>query len=350
MEFFAGLPFPLNLAVFAGAAVCVWVAGAHLAGYADEISRRTGLGQAVMGLLLLAGITSLPELATSVTAAGIGNAPLAVNSLLGSIAMQVAVLALGDLIYGKHALTAVVPDPVVMLQGALNICLLCGVAIAAIVGDHALGGAGWWSWGLAIGAAWSLYELSGAGKRKPWIANTGDGYSELHASDTEQDLAPLSHWGLGLRTGLAAGIILLAGSAVALTGDALAQQSGLGASFMGYALVAIATSLPEASTVFASMKRGLYTMAISDILGTNILNVALLFLVDLVAAQPAVLSEAGDFAAVAAMIGAGVTGLFLMGLAERRDRVFLRMGYDSIAVFATYLGGLALLYQLKGDA
>ncbi len=348
MPDFASLSLPLNAAIFAGAAVFVWLAGARLAAYADEISRRSGLGEALMGLLLLAGVTSLPEIATSVTAASVGNAPLAVNNLLGSISMQVAVLAVGDFIYGKRALTSVVPDPTVILQGSLNICLLCGVAIAAIIGDYALGGAGWWTWGLAIAAIYSVHKLVEADRREPWIANVAD----KDASERFEDEIPLqaSNAGLAIRTALAAIIILTAGSLVAMTGDAIADQSGLGSSFMGYAFVAIATSLPEASTVFASMKRGLYTMAISDILGTNILNVALLLLVDLIAPQAAVMSEVGDFSAVAALLAAAVTGLFLMGLAERRDRAYLRMGVDSIAVLATYVGGLVILFSLKGDA
>jgi cation:H+ antiporter len=347
MDSFSSLSLPINLAIFAGGAFFVWMAGARLAGYADEISRRSGLGEALMGLLLLAGVTSLPEIATSVTAASVGNAPLAVNNLLGSIAMQVAVLAIGDLIYGKRALTSVVPDPTVILQGSLNVCLLCAVAIAAIVGDHALGGAGWWTWGLAIGAFYSMHKLVEANDREPWIANAAK--DELPGPGDDHPMH-VSHLGLGLRTALAAIVILLAGSLVALTGDAIAQQSGLGSSFMGYAFVAIATSLPEASTVFASMKRGLYTMAISDILGTNIINVALLFLVDLVAPEKAVMASVGEFAAVAAILGAAVTGLFMMGLAERRDRAFLRMGVDSIAVLATYFSGLVLLFTLRGDA
>lgn len=345
MPDFASLSLPVNIAIFAVAAVFVWLAGARLAAYADEISRRTGLGEALMGLLLLAGVTSLPEIATSVTAASVGNAPLAVNNLLGSIAMQVAVLAVGDLIYGKRALTAIVPDPTVILQGALNVCLLCVVAIAAIVGDYALAGAGWWTWGLAIGAIYSMHKLVEADEREPWIANVQK--DEVPAR-FEEDPMSVSHTGLGVRTAIAALVILSAGSAVALAGDAIATQSGLGSSFMGYAFVAIATSLPEASTVFASMKRGLHTMAISDILGTNILNIALLFIVDFIAPQKAIMASVGDFAAVAATLGCAVTGLFLMGLAERRDRAFLRMGVDSMAVLVTYFGGLALLYTLKG--
>ena len=137
---------------------------------------------------------------------------------------------------------------------------------------------------------------------------------------------------------------------MARSGEAIAEQSGLGASFMGVAFVALATSLPEVSTVFASLRRGLNTMAISDILGTNILNVALLFGVDMVASGEPVLNRVGNFAAIAAVVGVVLTGVFLVGLAERRDRTIFGMGIDSAFVLFLYIGSLALLFSLRGSA
>ena len=43
-----------------------------------------------------------------------------------------------------------------------------------------------------------------------------------------------------------------------------------------------------------------------------------------------------------------VTAIFVAGLAERRDRTGLGIGYDSAAVLVTYLGGIAILYSLRG--
>ncbi|MBU1209979.1 MAG: hypothetical protein KJ587_01750 [Alphaproteobacteria bacterium] len=81
--------------------------------------------------------------------------------------------------------------------------------------------------------------------------------------------------------------------------------------------------------------------------GTNLFDVALLFVVDVVASGPPVLSAVGSFAAFAAVLGILVTALFLVGLAERRDRTLLRMGWDSVAVLVAYLGGLAILFTLR---
>ena len=92
---FASYPLWLNLAVFAAGAAIVWYAGTKLAQYADEVSAITGFGRALVGAVLMAGVTSMPEIATTFTAALGGAAPLAVNNMLGSVALQVAVLAVG---------------------------------------------------------------------------------------------------------------------------------------------------------------------------------------------------------------------------------------------------------------
>lgn len=348
MPDFFSLSMPLNITIFALSAAVVWFSGTKITAYADELAERTGLGEALMGLLLLAGVTSLPEIATSFTAATSGDAPLAVNNLLGSIVLQVALLAFADFVYGKNALTSVAPDPIVMLQGALNVCLLSFTAIAIISGDLSFLGAGLWTWGLLIASIYSLKKLTEARGRQPWIANISEDSKAEPAGRRERldDSMPR----LLFKTAAMAAVILVAGAVVALSGQAIASQSGLGSSFMGLAFVAIATSLPEASTVFAATRRGLYTMAISDILGTNILNVALVFGVDLISAGDPVLNVVGNFAAVGALLGAATTGLFLMGLAERRNTAIMRMGIDSLFVIATYIGGLVLLYSMRGGA
>jgi cation:H+ antiporter len=55
----------LNALIFAVAAACVRFAGSKLAEYADVIAERTGLGRAFVGLLLLAGVTSLKAYAAA---------------------------------------------------------------------------------------------------------------------------------------------------------------------------------------------------------------------------------------------------------------------------------------------
>jgi cation:H+ antiporter len=346
---FGGLPLWVNAGVFAASALVVWMAGTRIADYADAIARRTGIGHAVAGLVLLAGITSLPEVAVTVSASATGNASLAVNNLLGSVAMQVAILAVADAIIGKDALTSVIPDPTVLLQIALNVLVLSLVGAAVVAGDWGVFGVGAWSCLLLLAYVGSLWILSRTGERRPWVADGGAALRRRRRmrkeEEEEEERGPLRR--LFLKTAAGAGAILVAGFLLSKTGEAIAEQTGLGQSLGGYLLVAISTSLPEVSTVVAAVKLGRYVMAVSDIFGTNLFNGGLVFVVDAVYPGGPVLNEVGAFSAFAAMLGVVVSALFLIGLIERRDRTVLRMGYDSFAVLGAYLAGVAVLFTLR---
>jgi cation:H+ antiporter len=56
----------INLLLFAAGGAVVWFAGVRLEWLTDETSRHTKLGGAFAGLVLLAAVTSLPEIATVV--------------------------------------------------------------------------------------------------------------------------------------------------------------------------------------------------------------------------------------------------------------------------------------------
>jgi cation:H+ antiporter len=348
---FTQLHLGINLAVFTVAACFVWIAGTKISSYADAISAHTGLGHALLGLLLLGGVTSLPELAVSMSAAFSGNAALAVNNILGGVTMQVAILAIADFAIGRRALTSIVPDPVVILQGSLNVLLLSIVPVGILVGDVSVLGIGAWVWSILALAVFSLYKLSQSEGRKPWRASNlgGKPASGKSKKSRKKEAHGSLSWTLG-KTAVAAIVILIAGFLISQTAEAIAEQTGLGASFVGAVLVAICTSLPEISTVLSAVRLGFYTMAISDILGTNLFDVGLLFAIDAAASGEPVLNRVGSFSAIAALLGIAVTALFLIGLAERRDRTVLRMGIDSAAVLLVYFGGLVLLYVMRSGA
>jgi cation:H+ antiporter len=347
---FAGLGLAANVAIFAAAAVIVWRAGVRITGYANVISVRTGLGQALVGMLLLGVVTSLPEVAVAVTAAAHGEAALAVNSVLGGIAMQVAILAVADMAIGRTALSAVVPDPVIFLQAAFKVFLLSIVASAIVVGDVAVLGVGLWMWLLLTVSGFAVWTLTHAKERRPWrVVDEHDleGEEKRHAEKAAQHDASQDLRSAVAKAAVAAAVIVVAGYVLSRTGDAIADQTGLGESFVGAVFVAIATSLPEVSTVLTAARAGLYTMAVSDIFGTNLFDVTLLFVVDAVAGGEPVLNNAGRFSTFAAIIGITVTMMFVAGVAERRDRTILRMGIDSAGVLVTYLGSLVILYFLR---
>ena len=341
---FAALPILLNLAVVALGGAAIWWAGTKLAGYADDIARMTGLGSAFVGMLLLGGITSLPEIGVSVSASLGGAADLAVNNLFGSIALQVVVLALGDWVLGGRALSYLIGHPIVLLQGVF-LSILLAVAIAAIsVGDVAFLGAGAWTTGLFVASGLLMWFVAREerGREPGWIARD---LPDLDQDDEPRDADSLRE--AVLWTAALAVVILVAGTVVSQAAEAVAEQSGLGGAFVGVTLLGLVTSLPEISTLVAAVRRGRYALAFGDIFGTNIFDFALIWIVDLAYSGPPVLNEVGAFSQVAASLGIVVTLFYVAGLVERRDETIGRLGLDSWAVLLSYAGGIALLFFLR---
>ena len=116
---------------------------------------------------------------------------------------------------------------------------------------------------------------------------------------------------------------------------------------VGFLLIGFATSMPEVSTIAAAMRMRRHGMALGEVLGTNFVNLSLILVADAVYAGGPVINALGRFEVVSALLGALLTGLYLVGLLEHRNPVVLRMGYDSLAVLLVFCGGVALLFGLR---
>jgi cation:H+ antiporter len=141
--------------------------------------------------------------------------------------------------------------------------------------------------------------------------------------------------------------ILVSGFLLATAGDAIAEQTGLGASFVGLILGGVSTSFPEVSTTVSAVRLRQYEMAFADAFGMNLFSVMLIFFSDLVYSGPPVLNEAGRFSALSILLSIALTAIYLAGIIERRNWAIAGIGLDSLVVLILYLGGLVLLFHLK---
>lgn len=336
--FFGSLVLWQLAALFAVSAASVWLAGWRLAGYVDAIADRTGLGRAFTGMLLLGGITSLPEVAAVSTSAAYGNASLAVNNLLGTASINVLLLAFADLVYGRDALTAVAARPVTLMQGLLSMLLAAAVAMIATVGEIDLFGVGAGALVLASAAVVALRITARFEPRHVWeVVGGGEENQDEPRRDkrsTRRLAALISLCGL---------LILAAGFVLSSTADRIAAATGVSAGMVGFVLVGFATSLPEVSSITAAVRMRRYQLAIGDVFGTNIFNIMLIFLADVIYRGGPVLGQAARFEVIGAILATLMTGIFIVGLLERRDRAILRMGYDTIAAIMVFGLGLWFL-------
>jgi cation:H+ antiporter len=216
--------------------------------------------------VLLATATSLPEIATTSAAALAGNAALVLGNLFGGITMQTAILAAADGLLVAGVLTMYPRKPTHALEAILLVILLSVLLAACIFGERELAfgiGAGTMLLGLCYGGSiWLLRRYDANSDWIPLDLPEAVPVANSRPRPRHPDL-PLSrlYWRM---TGYAA-LILAGGIVLVTSAEAIAVQSGLGASFVGVTVLAAATSLPEISTTFAAVRLGAYTMAISNI-------------------------------------------------------------------------------------
>ena len=335
--------------LFAASGVVVWMAGTRLAVYGDVLSERLNLSRDCIGLIFLALVTSLPEIVTTTTAARAGNASLVLSNVFGSITMQTAVLAVADFFIVRHALTSWPRKPNHALLGVLLIVLLSLLLAATFTGDVVL----------VLNVGLGAILLSGA---YPVVI------AMLRAFDEKESWAPVDipeesvneatllppPGGLEQKTTrslivfsiLAALAILIAGVTLAITADGIAEKTALGSSFIGISLLAAATSLPELSTTLAAARIGAYTMAISNIFGSNLIMVVLILPADMAYRQGLILASANPSVQFSIAVGILVTSIYVAGLLMRRTPLVFGAGLDSWLVMAMYIGMLASIFYL----
>lgn len=344
-----------NLIIFAVAGLFIWFVGTRISYFADLLSDRLNLGKAFVGLLFLALATDMPEIGTTVSASASGEAELAISNIFGGVVFQTLVLALADLIFVRGALTFFTPKPVLLLQGILLIILLAISLMAMAIGElGTVFGVGYWSIILLGVYLVSLFVSQRYEGHEAWHPDTDISAEEraevtiFRAKKTPQDR--YGSWSTRRLVAfflLGTVAILIAGVLLANIGDALAVQTGLGASFVGAVLLAASTSLPELSTTFTAIRIGSFSLAFSNIFGSNSILLLLVFISDVFYREGSILDQATRGTIVSAAIGVIVTGIYLAGLIERRDRTVLRMGIDSALILILYVISVILTYGLR---
>jgi cation:H+ antiporter len=344
---FSSLPLTWVIAIFVATAAAVWLTGTRLSYLADAISGRTGVGRAFMGLIFLAGITELPELVTTVYAAWKGSAALALNNMFGGIVMQTAILAVADAFVVHAVITAFPRKPTPILEGAFLILLMSGILTITMVGEVAvlghLGGGALILAVLYILAIFILKKFEGGSDWRPIDLPPKAAVAGQAKTQNAFHSAPLTS--LAVYSALAAAVILICGTMLVEAAEAIAVQTSLGRSFVGVTLLAAATSLPELSTTIAAVRMGAYTMAISNIFGSNLIMVLLILPADLFYRGGAILDHVDDTARLALVLGIGVTAIYVAGLLIKKKPRFLGLGLDSLLVLIVY--GFSLFAFLR---
>ncbi|MFW5787945.1 MAG: sodium:calcium antiporter, partial [Halanaerobiales bacterium] len=145
---------------------------------------------------------------------------------------------------------------------------------------------------------------------------------------------------------LAAVVIIVAGYTLSVTADKIAAVTGLEETFMGSIMVAAATSLPELVTVLAAMKIGAYNMATANVFGSNIFNILVLVVADVMYRPGPILAAVSLTNVITALLGIILASIAIIGLFYRSRKSFLTLGWDSVAILIIYLFGVYLIINM----
>ena len=317
----------------------IGVAGVKLSRYGDIIAEKSGLSRGWVGLIMLATVTSLPELATGVSSVTVASVPdIAVGDIMGSCVFNLLIIVVLDFLYRKES---------VYTRARQGHVLSAGYGIALI---------GFAGFNLLLYRTGTFPSLGHVGLYTPvilllYLLAMRSLYRYEHAKVSEyvEDRVEL-HPDMSLKQAvrgyaMAAVVVVAAGIWLPFIAKDLAEVMGWGQSFVGTLFVAAVTSAPEVVVTVAALRLGAVDMAIGNLFGSNLFNIAILAIDDLFYLQGPLLADVSITHATSAFSAMMMSGLAVVGLVIRPvSRVLRSVSWISLLLFVIYLLNTLFLY------
>ncbi len=245
------------LAVLIGFVVLVWSADQFVTG-AAATAGYLGMSRLMIGLTVVAFGTSAPEIFVSLNAALADAGDMAIGNALGSNLANVG------MVLAITALITRIPIPLGLLSSELPVLAVITALAGYTLWDHHVG--------LLDGGLLFLSLLVGGGYII-WAqkAEAARGHA---LPDPVEDIPAVSQGRAWLL--LLMGLVLLIASSNLLVWGAkeAAQLLGVSQLVIGLTLVAVGTSLPELAASVACALKGHVDIALGNVVGSNIFNIA----------------------------------------------------------------------------
>lgn len=317
------------------------LSGVRLSRYGDVIAEKTGMGGTWVGVLLMAAVTSLPELVTGASSVVLYDLPeIAAGDVIGSCMFNLLILAFLDFrdpnplsahIHQRHTLSA-----------GFGLLLL-GLALLALVAGARAPAIGWIGLHSLVFLAVYVFAM-----RTIFV------FERAHLTDVAEQLTgEIRYADITLRRATAlyaASAAVLVAAAVMLPGAAekLADETGLGQSFVGSLFVAASTSMPEVVVSIAAARLGALDMAAGNLFGSNIFNIAVLGIDDILYTNGPILASISSAHIVTLGAAMTMTAVTIIGLTYRAKKKRFRLAWDSLGIVAIYVLAIALLKAASG--
>lgn len=288
--------------------------------YADGLSKTTNVSKALVGGLILAGVTALPELVTCLSAILIKNEALAMGDILGSNLFNLFMICFFDLIFIKKLLfhkTAKDNNIVITI-------LLVNYIILYLFTKHLIKTSI-----LSIGIPTIMIILTYI----IYIKSIPKHEERQTISINNKDLANT------LTIKLIISSIIMIMSSIFLTvivNNLSIEHPSFSSSYLGAIFLGVTTSLPEVVTFYTLVSINSYDIALSNILGSNLFNLLVLSIGDLVSIKSPIYTSADKDTTTLIILGIIFLTFLLVSNTNKKQKV-IPYGLLSFIVVITYL-------------
>lgn len=330
----------LHILGFAACAAVIIFAGSKLSFYGDIIAELTGMGKAWFGLILMAAVTSLPELFTGFSAVVIVDAPnIAVGDVMGSCAFNLLILAVLDYFVPGKPLSSVVTKSH-LLAGFFGIFLITHSVIVILFGHHfPLIGRYKSSAIVLIGLYIIAVRLIFKNEQRNIVNRPA-----VTANRTYKGISK----GKAIRKYTLFAVMVVVGAlALPFFADKLAEEAGISRSFVGTFLVAATTSLPELVVAIAAVRLGSIDIAVGNLLGSNIFNIFILALDDLIYTKGPLFSAVDSSHALTGLVTLLMTAVIGISIFYGSPSKRFVLAIDAIILIVIYITLMLALYSIS---
>jgi cation:H+ antiporter len=326
---------------FAAVAAVILFAGTKLSRYGDVIAEKSGMGRTWVGIILLASVTSLPELITGASSVVIFDLPdLAVGNILGACMFNMLTIALLDVLSGRTPISTRANQGQVLAAGFG--VLMLGVAAISIAGNTSMPALGWIGW-----YSVAFFLIYAVAIRTVFL------FEQRRVAELVHERVEAARYdSVSLRRAYgnyAINAALVIGAAVYLPhiGDRIATATGLGGTFVGTTFIALTTTLPELVVSVAALRIGATDLIFGNLFGSNLFNLAILAVDDLLYVKGPLLSSAAQSHVISANTAMAMTAVAVIGLTYRASRKRFLFAWDSLAILVLYTLGVGTVFSLR---
>ena len=319
--------------IYAVLAVCVVFFSIKLANYVDLIDKKTDLSGAFIGGVILAAVTSLPELFTSISAVLFVKQPdLVMGNILGSNLFNMCIFGGAALIAAKSLCRSTIGSS--HFKTTVITFIMFSIMLLPVVfkKDYTVVGISVYSIILLVLYACSIKFMAGDS-----------------AESEGEDNSDLTLKQIIIRFVIMAVLLVVASIFITIAADHLSEEFNLGKTVGGALFLGVATSLPELTSSIALIRKGNFNACAGNVMGSGVFNFCIISVADILYRGGSVYiskDKSSSYLNIFGLVATAAVGAILLMKIRKKDtensglKLFYRIG--GLAILGCYAAFLVL--------